>query len=600
MKKIVVVASCMVLFGALCGPASMATASEKKEGAARPATAEKKEGATRPATAEAGKEQGVVQVTLRVPATSALFARFPVAVVNDDPILLQELKDVLVLSHQSAAAPKESPVKMEYQKTLDKIINARLIVQEAVRIGFDEQPEFKSQMEMTQREYLTGLLMDDIIKDVKADPAEVEKRFREKVVEWKLQSVVFHKEQDATAFVAAVKGGKSFDELAEQAVAAKTATSDDKGLSVSPKKLLPPIAAAGAGLEVGGVSPVVKVTAGKETKFVVFKLMDKQWPENPQERKRAEVEALNMKQNEVLEEFRESLFKQYVTVHEKVLARLDYEAPKVDFEKLKTDTRVVADVKGGKPVTVGDLTKALADHFYHGLEKAAQDKNVNKQKSSILRKVINKQFIDMEAAKRGIERSDEYKDAVREYRYRLLFGMFVNKVILPDIKADEQELLSYYNDHKAEFSYPEMVKLRGLAFTTKPQAEAALKKLQKGSEFNWVRANAEGLVEESAEGGGAYDGQVLTKKNLPEGMRKALANTRTGEFTLYASPDGHFHVLTIEKSIPAEPIPFDDGKVQEKVKQAVLEAKVDKAISDWGAKLRPSADISIYLAGIGR
>jgi hypothetical protein len=586
MKKIVVVATCMVLFGALCGPASMATASEEKEGAARTATA------------EAGKEQGVVQVMLRVPATSPVFARFPIAVVNDDPILLKELKDVLVLSHQGAVAPTDHTVKMEYQKPLDKIINARLIIQEALRIGFDEQPEYKSQMEMTERQYLTGLLMDDITKDVKADPAKVEKLFRDKVVEWKIQSVVFNKEQDATAFAAAVKGGKSFDELAEQAVAAKTATSDDKGMSASPKKLLPPIAAAGAGLEVGGVSPVVKVTSGKETKFVVFKLMDKQWPENPQERKRAEAEALNMKQNEVLEQYRESLFKQYVTIKEKVLARLDYDAPKADFEKLKTDTRVVAEVKGGKPVTVGDLTKALADHFYHGIEQAAKEKKVNREKKNILRKVINKQFIEIEAAKRGIDRSDEYKDAVREYKNALLFGMFVNKVILPDVTADRQDLLSYYNDHKAEFTYPEMVKLQGLAFTTKPQAEAALKKLQKGSEFSWVRANAEGLAEASAEG--AYEGRILTRKDLPEGMRKALEKKRAGEFTLYASPDGHFHVLTMEQIIPAQPIPFDDGKVQEEIRQAVLEAKVDRAITDWGAKLRPSADIAIYISGIGR
>ena len=373
-----------------------------------------------------------------------------------------------------------------------------------------------------------------------------------------------------------------------------TATSDG-GQYLKPGKLLPAIAAAGAALKIGGTSPVLKVTQDKVTKFLVFKLEDKRWPEDPKAKQQAEQEALVDKKNQVLEQFRKSLYKQYVKVHEKMLDGLDYESPKADLEKLMTDTRVLADVKDGKPITVGDLTDGLSAHFYHGLKKAAEEKTVNRKKREMLFKLINKQLIKREAVQRGIDRSDAYKDRLRDFKNSTLFGLFVKDVLLPDIHVKREDLIAYYGDHKGEYTYPEMLKLEGLAFANRRDAETALARLKKGDDFDWVRANAEGLLATSDEDT-FYEGQVLMKKTLPEGMRKALGKARTGDFTLFKGPEGHFHVLAVQQAIPPRQMPFEN--VQDEIKQKVFDAKVDKALADWSAKLRAAAEIKIYLSGM--
>jgi parvulin-like peptidyl-prolyl isomerase len=580
MRKILRVVWCFLFFLSLCAAAADAS-SEKKQA----------EGG---GTAEAKKAPREVQLILKVPASSSAFSRFPVALVNDDPVIMQDLTEILAQSHEGKEAGKERAGKLEFDKILERIINTRLIIQEAMNIGLDDQPEYKSLLEINERQILSGLLMDEMVKDVKPDPAEVEKRFREKVVEWKIKSVLFDKEDDAKVMAAAVKAGKSFEELAAKAVSAKTATGGEQGEYLKPGKLLPAVATAGAALETGGVSQVLKVTPDKETKFLIFKLEDKRWPEDPKARQQAEQEALADKKNQVLEQYRASLFKQYVKIREKVLDGLDYESPKANLEKLTTDTRIVAEVKDGQPVTVGDLTEGLASHFYHGLEKAAEEKTVNRMKRDILIKLINRQLIRKEAVQRGIDRSDAYKDRLRDFKNSTLFGLFVKDVILPDIKMKQGDLIAYYEDHKGEYTYPEMLKLKGLAFADRRNAETALARLKKGDDINWVRANAEGL-EDTSDDVMSYDGRVLMKKDLPEGMRKSLAKARTGDFILYQSPDGHFHVLAVQEAIPPRQMPFED--VQDQIKQKVFDDKVDRAIADWSAKLRAAADIKIYLSG---
>lgn len=582
MKKLVLVVWCFLFFLSVCAVASPASASGKKKQAESGKTVEAK------------KAPREVQIILKVPASSPAFSRFPIALVNDDPVLMQDLTEILAQSHEGKEVGKERAGKLEYGAILDRIINTRLIIQEAMNIGLDEQPEYKSLLEITERQMLTDMLMNKLVKDVKPDPAEVEKRFREKVEEWKIKSVLFDKEDDAKKMVATLKAGKGFDELAAQLVSAKTATSDE-GQYLKPGKLLPAIAAAGAALKIGGTSPVLKVTQDKVTKFLVFKLEDKRWPEDPKAKQQAEQEALVDKKNQVLEQFRKSLYKQYVKVHEKMLDGLDYESPKADLEKLMTDTRVLADVKDGKPITVGDLTDGLSAHFYHGLKKAAEEKTVNRKKREMLFKLINKQLIKREAVQRGIDRSDAYKDRLRDFKNSTLFGLFVKDVLLPDIHVKREDLIAYYGDHKGEYTYPEMLKLEGLAFANRRDAETALARLKKGDDFDWVRANAEGLLATSDEDT-FYEGQVLMKKTLPEGMRKALGKARTGDFTLFKGPEGHFHVLAVQQAIPPRQMPFEN--VQDEIKQKVFDAKVDKALADWSAKLRAAAEIKIYLSGM--
>ena len=94
---------------------------------------------------------------------------------------------------------------------------------------------------------------------MKADPAEVDRLYKEAVREWKVQSVLFVRESDAKAMAAQVKAGKSFDALATKAVADKSAKGNEPAQFVHGSKLIPPVLANVEKTRVGKVTPPIKV-----------------------------------------------------------------------------------------------------------------------------------------------------------------------------------------------------------------------------------------------------------------------------------------------------------------------------------------------------
>ena len=83
----------------------------------------------------------------------------------------------------------------------------------------------------------------------------------------------------------------------------------------------------------------------------------------------------------------------------------------LDFEKLLADDRTLAKVKGEKPVTVADLSNALEKKFFHGAERAAQEKKINRRKDQTLEEILNKRVTIKDAGStNGTERYIYWKD----------------------------------------------------------------------------------------------------------------------------------------------------------------------------------------------
>jgi hypothetical protein len=118
-------------------------------------------------------------------------------------------------------------------------------------------------------------------------------------------------------------------------------------------------------------------------------------------------------------------------------------------------------MKGYKPLTVADLTQAIQEKYFHGLETAIKSKQVNNKKFEILDQILDKRIIGQEALKRGIDKTENIRYG-GDMRY---IRLFVQKVLIPDIKVTGEEMKAYYTDHKQEYTYPEMIKLSSLIFS---------------------------------------------------------------------------------------------------------------------------------------
>jgi len=510
-----------------------------------------------------------------------------VASVNDELITLDEFNYALESSYRGAARGKTIG-KADEAELLQRLINARLIIQEAQKIGLDELPEIKNMVDVYARVALREQLMEQTLRNVKADEKAVERLYREAVKEWKVSSVVFEKEDDAKKMVEELKAGKRFDELSKAYIATGKAKGDEAQY-LKVKELNPQVVRAVSKMKSGSVSPIVPVQAG----FAIVKLEDIRYPENAEQKERARAEALKQKRVQVLKDYNSGLIKKYAKVHKDVLERLDFEAKEPGFQKLLKDTRAIADIKGEKPITVGELSQALRQQLYHGVDQAIETKKLNAKKASALDEMLYRRVFRKEALRLGLDKTEGYTHKVKEYEDSVIFGTFVQKAVVPDVKVSDEELKTYYQEHIGEYTFPEMMRIDSLAFEKRADAEGAIERLKKGTDFQWLSANAEGQADKDNKGLLRFEGKLLTTKDLPEGVQKAVAGARSGDLRLFAGQEGSFYVLSMREVVPSVPKPYEE--VRQEIAQKVFDEKVRKEMDEWTAKLRAASDIKIYL-----
>ncbi len=501
-----------------------------------------------------------------------------VATVNGEPITLTEF-------NQESAGVKEDK-KLDL---LQRLINSRLMIQEARRMGIDQLKEVRERVDVFAKVTLREKVLERHIRDIRPDGKEVEKVYRESIKEFKIKSILFDKEEDANKMEALIKDGKDFDEVSEKFLSEKKGKGNREGGFLKNMALLPEIAEAVSKMSIGSVSPIVRIKSG----YVVFKLEDIRFPDDPEIRKKVELDLRTKKQQEAISKYSEDLKKKYAKVNERLLKSLDFESKEPGFEKLMKDKRVVAEIKGEKPITVGELTNYMRQQLYHGVEMAVESKRLNNRKAKALDEMIQKRTLGKEALRLGLDKKEDYKNMVKEYENSLIFDVFVQKAVAPDIKLKEEEVRAYYDQHIKDYTHPEMMKLSSLVFANRGDAEKAITNLRGGADFKWVKENERNQVSRNTADILNFDGGLLTTKDLPEGVRKTVSGGKAGDFKFYESADHYFYVLYIQEVVPSKPQPYDDTKGD--ITRKIYNEKLTKAVEEYAAKLRAVSDIKVYL-----
>jgi hypothetical protein len=514
------------------------------------------------------------------------------AKVNGEILTLEKFNRVLTGIH-SGMTDNATQSRPNPSQLLERLINARLILQEARNIGHDELPELINAEKAFKEETIRGMLYVYQIRNIKKpDIKEVEKRYRQAVKEVKVTSVLFEKEEDGKRMEAEVRGGGDFDELAQRMITSGEAKGSLVGQYFRIESLSPEVAKTVSSLKKGEVSPLIRI--GNQVSLL--RMEGIRYAKDPAARAQAEKDALQAKKVAVLKKYTEGLRKKYLIIDRKLADSLDYESAEPGFEKLLADERVLAKVKGEKPVTVGDLTNALDKKFFHGSDRAAQRKRINRKKDQVLEEILDQRVANIEGKMLKLEHTDFYKTKAEDFRDEILFGAFVQKVIVPDVKVVDEDLDAYYKEHIGEFTSPEMVRIDGLTFADKGTAEEAIEKLRKGADFQWLRANAEGQVDATAaEKLLVFRGELLVVTTLPEGVRKAIAGAGPGDYRLYADPGNAYYVLNLLERIPSKPMPLESVKGE--MENKVFTEKIQRVIKAWEEKLRKASDVKIYATG---
>jgi peptidyl-prolyl cis-trans isomerase C len=145
-----------------------------------------------------------------------------IATVNGSPIK-QSWVDLI------SANAKEANQTVNQKELINQLINDELVVQEAVKQGFDKTPEYITRQELNNRRYLANLFIADKFKNLLVSDDKIKKEYDNfkttlGTKEYKGSHILVPTENEAQAIIAQIAKGADFAKLAkEKSKDAKTA-----------------------------------------------------------------------------------------------------------------------------------------------------------------------------------------------------------------------------------------------------------------------------------------------------------------------------------------------------------------------------------------
>jgi hypothetical protein len=515
-----------------------------------------------------------------------------IAVVNGEPITLEDLFEQIDMVHTELSDGSARVALPQPSELLGRLIDARLILQEARNIGLDELPEFERRRDEARKELVRRKLAESAVATIsEGDGSVVEQLYRNAVRHARVQSIDFHDESQAAEFTSAISAGAEFESLASEALDSGAVEGALQPRTLPIDQMLPEVADAVMALEPGAISQPIKI----EERFTLVRLLGFEYPDDPEARQKAERDALKLRQNTALAEYTDSLRERYADVDWKFVSDLDYGPNGPGFEALSNDERIAAKVRGGGSITVAELTAAVEKKFYHGVEESMQRGRVDNEVASVLDRMLLERAATLEADRLGIARDPAFQREMRQLENGLLFGFFLSNVINTDLDLDDQELQNFYEQHMDEYMNPEMYRLRSVAFVAREDAEAALKRLRDGADMDWLKKQAQGQADSEA-----YPGllefkprRLVAGSTLPAELQETLTGASRGEYRFAAMPEGPYYVLRVEEVFPSTPMPYES--VHETLLTRVYREKRQRAVEEWTGRLREASDIAVFV-----
>jgi len=521
------------------------------------------------------------------PLLSPPYDETPVALVDEEPITKYDLWAAVVRQEEQLSDDPGEREK-EIRRILDRLINGRLIVLEAMNIGLHETKAVRSQVESFRLETLQQELIRNHLQGFEPDPDEVDELYRKMSREVKLHSLVFPAGPGARRFLEEVKDG-DFDHLVERLLEEGKATERKDEEYVKIKDLRSEIAQEVYSMEVGGLSKIYNTEDG----YLVYRLLDAQFVEDPPVREQAVRLVSEKGRREKAREYSLALQDKYLTFEEELYNQLDFNT---DLEKLLQDKRVLARAKDDESftITVADLAGQIKAGFFHGADKAANLKIIDSRKESSLSNMIFRYTSQREARSLGLDQTEDFRRKVEEYERSVIFNDFMNRILLPEVKITEEEVRAYYDEHIEEYSSPAMLRMKSLVFKDRKDAESSLDKLRKGADFNWVSANAVNLVAPDTKDVLPLDRNLLSLTALPEDLHELAEDAKKGDSLLYAPDESEFiYVLLVEEAFPPEPQPYEQARNEAANK--VFSLNIEKEMEVWLTKLKEEYPVRIFL-----
>lgn len=498
-----------------------------------------------------------------------------VAVVNGEEIFMQDLGNALAAQHANIKG-EVSAGRIDYRKVLHRLINVRLIVQEARDTGLPERDDIKKSVNDYRERVLINLIKNRRVENLKPNEEEVERIYRDRIRHWKFKALSFGDEAQAQLFHDEINGGADFQETGEKYVERGSAAWEGQDQAIREMEIAPQYAGLFRDREAGSVTPVIK----ESNRFFVLKLLDVTYVEDPLEKQKVTRELLKEQRKKALEKYVDELIAEYVSIDKGVLSTMGKE----NLADLEKDGRVVAQIKGGQSVSIADLASFAQRKFYHGDKSSAFKKALVSDPESTLKELLGDKLCLKKALQEKLDETDNYKALVTDYENSILFSAYLKAFLAPQAQVSEEEVRAAYDESSNEYLMPQMIVIDSLTFTDRQGARDASERLKRGDDFQWLSQHSKGI-----KGEGAVRQSLILNK-LPGELQSLFSKAEVGDIRLYEN--GKSSRLFVVRDVPPrKKWPYKD--VRSQIAGELFNKRLEQAIENLADELRALSDITI-------
>lgn len=504
----------------------------------------------------------------------------PVAWVDGVPVTEGDLKEALKITHRTEAVrPGEHLDLMDY---VNKLIDERLIVQEAYRMGLDKDPWVQNKMhEYKLRESVVRLYKEEVQDRAWVSDDEMRRFYNEQMEATHIRQITVGTEEEARKILDQLEAGSDMAALArEHSIDMFKDKGGDRGF-LHRSQLPESVRDVAFSLKDGQIAPVIRIPPG----YQIIKIEEKRpAPEKSLEEIRQVVEKHLRKKKEeglsqeVLKRYREQAD---IVISEDLMAELPVSIDAAKDEKWAKDERPIVKI-GEEILTVRN--------FYQQLKDIPESKLVTDDPLTLKRKFIDgwidRKLVDIAALNRHYERDKDFSLMLKYYEEYLLKKLFAQKVIYSQIKVSDELLKDYYDKQRDKYLKPVQYRIRQITVTDEAQARTILEQLRGGADFAWLAKNKS---EDSLAQKGGDRGWISEDKL--SFFSKAVSALKVGENSDVLSEGDAYYIVKLEAKSDVDYEDFE--QIKDVVRKDYIKENYEHLWADYAGELRQDAEVSI-------
>jgi len=507
-----------------------------------------------------------------------------VAVVNGEPVYVEDLKRLLEQMHTGAAADRRS--KPDLDRLVFRLVNDTLLAQEARAMGMDEEDPIPARI-AARRESLAvaHLEREEISSRAEATDEEVGRAFTEEYRRITFRILTVREREKAEALRRQIESGADFGAVAKES--SVDPYGPRGGLVENLARIDTPheFAAAVFALEPGRLEgPVATRIGWSVIRVESFTAAD---PARLDELKPSLRNLVRFRKAEAL---RADLGTRLPAVHQVVIDEAAVAAVVPErlpdgrlMPKVESPEAVVARV-GDRTITAARLGQALGARW----GGVANEVAALAAKPIVLGRLVQGELMTAEALARGYGDTKEAERALHAAETQLLVSRYLSQVVAAEVRVTPEEMAAWYDQHKESYHRPPRLRLRQITVATEAEAQRLAGLVRQGADVGWLarQHSTDGFKDSGGDRG------WVVPKGTGEAFEAALFAAKPGDVLgPTAAPEG-FTVVRVEAR--EEQGIYDYKEVSGNVRKAVEEQKSQQAIHEVVQKLRSRSMIEIY------